>query len=164
MSDDRSFVATPSQTVGPFFHFGLVTDIGAAGRSRTAGDRIGIAIRVLDGDGAPLDDALLEWWHRTADGAVAQCGRARTGPDGACGIETARPAGHVNLCLFARGLLRHVYTRIYFPGEATHESDPVLALVPEDRRQTLFATSDGRGGWRFDIHLQGPRETVFFDQ
>ena len=164
MSDDRTLVATPSQTVGPFFHFGVTTPLGRSGAASAGGARVHVRVSVLDGDGAPLDDALVEFWHRTVGAHVAACGRAQTDRTGTCAIETVQPSGHINLCLFARGLLRHVYTRIYFPDSPTNHADPVLSLVPPERRQTLFAQPDGPGQWRFDIRLQDPGETVFFDQ
>lgn len=160
MSEQDPLVATPSQTVGPYLHIGLGEP--RAGRADTRGlEPVRIAVRVLDGDGKPLDDALVEFWT-----AAGTCGRAPTDADGRCVIDTARPAGrHVNVCLFARGLLRHVFTRIYFEGDAAVASDPALALVPADRRQTLMARREPGGtGWTFDIHLQGANETVFFDQ
>lgn len=162
MSADKP-VTTSSQTVGPFFHFGIVTKLGQSAPPASA-PPIGIAVRVLDGEGNPLDDALVEFWHRTAGEDTARCGRLATNKAGACSIETVLPDGHVNICLFARGLLRHLFTRIYFPGDPSNDADPVLSLVPADRRQTLFAAANGPGRWTFDIHLQGPQETVFFDQ
>ena len=164
MSDDTDLVATPSQTVGPFFHFGVTTPLGRSGAASAGGDRVHVTVSVLDGDGAPLDDALVVFWHRTSGGGLAECGRAQTDKTGTCAIETVQPAGHINVCLFARGLLRHLYTRIYFPDSPANDGDPVLALVPAGRRPTLFARPDGHGHWQFDIHLQGPVETVFFDQ
>ena len=156
-------ITTSSQTVGPFFSFGVTTKLGQSAPASTA-RRTVLAVRVLDGDGAPLDDALVEYWHKTEGDATARCGRAATNRLGACPIDTVEPSGHINICLFARGLLRHVYTRIYFPDSAANDGDAVLSLVPSVRRQTLFAVPDGQGQWRFDIHLQGPHETVFFDQ
>jgi protocatechuate 3,4-dioxygenase alpha subunit len=185
------FIATSSQTVGPFFHFGLAdhATLGCLVRPDTPGERIRLKIRVLDGDGAPLPDALVELWQADADGVYVRpddpkdllspfgfCGFGRlpTGADGACVFETIRPgqvrdaqrgpqASHINVCLFARGLLRQVYTRVYFAGDEALESDAVLALVPEGRRQTLLARPCDSGGWLFDVRLQGDGETVFFD-
>ena len=183
-------IATPSQTVGPFFHFGLAdhATLGCLVRPDTRGERIRLKIRVFDGDGAALPDALVELWQADADGVYVRpddprdllapagfCGFGRlpTGADGACVFETIRPgavrdadgqpqAAHINVCLFARGLLRQVYTRIYFAGDAMLDSDRVLALVPESRRQTLVARPES-GQWVFDVRLQGDGETVFFD-
>jgi protocatechuate 3,4-dioxygenase alpha subunit len=187
----QPLVATSSQTVGPFFHFGLAdhATLGCLVREDTPGERIRLKIRVLDGDGSPLPDALVELWQADASGmyvrptdprdvltpsAFCGFGRLATGADGACLFETIRPgrvpdalgalqASHINVCLFARGLLRQVYTRIYFEGDPALGSDAVLALVPEARRQTLLAKPAGAGEWTFDIRLQGDGETVFFD-
>jgi protocatechuate 3,4-dioxygenase alpha subunit len=184
-------VATSSQTVGPFFHFGLADNatLGCLVRGDTAGERIRLRIGVLDGDGAPVPDALVELWQADADGVYVRptdprdvlspkgfCGFGRlpTGADGTCMFETIRPgaepdaegrpqAPHINVCLLARGLLRQVYTRIYFAGEPALAADAVLAFVPEGRRRTLLAQPAGPGDWVFDIRFQGDAETVFFD-
>jgi protocatechuate 3,4-dioxygenase, alpha subunit len=180
MSDARSgAVATPSQTVGPFFHFGLTADAaGSIAPDGGAGERLQLRVRVLDGEGEPVPDAMIEIYQADAGGAYARppfsgFGRLPTGEDGTCLFDTIRPgavpvgvqAPHVNVCIFARGLLRHLYTRIYFAGDVGLESDPLMALVPEDRRQTLLATPAGglRDAWEFTIRLQGEQETVFFD-
>jgi protocatechuate 3,4-dioxygenase alpha subunit len=185
-SDPTPFVASPSQTVGPFFHFGLApTDaLGQLAGDGTRGERIRLRVRVLDGDGIPLPDALVEIYQADADGAYGRppfsgFGRLATIEDGTCVFETIYPgrvadgrgafqAPHVNVCLFARGLQRHVYTRIYFAGDEALRADPLLTLVPEDRRSTLIASaidsSPGRERtWEFVIRLQGNAETVFFD-
>jgi protocatechuate 3,4-dioxygenase, alpha subunit len=174
--------ATSSQTIGPFFHFGIATDIslGCIGAG-AAGERIQLVVRVLDGDGVPVSDALIELYHADADGAYGRdgfCGfgRLSTGADGACRFETIRPgrvpddrggrqAPHINLCLFARGILRHLYTRIYFADDPALAEDAILALVPEHRRDTLMARAiaGAVGQWSFEIRLQGQGETVFFD-
>src|SRR5262249_39490380 len=177
----EDLIATPSQTVGPFFHFGLTTPFGRE-PGASAAESIRLIVRVLDGDGAPIDDAVVEYWQpgatrapKSADGSAqptAECGRAATGADGSCEIVIRPPqdvagtspqAAHLNLCLFARGLLRQLCTRVYFAGDPALASDPVLALVPADRRETLIARPDN-GRWSFDLHLQGARETVFFDR
>jgi protocatechuate 3,4-dioxygenase alpha subunit len=172
--------ATPSQTVGPFFHFGLTPDDGLGIVTGISGQEpLRLVVRVADGDGLPVADAAIEIWH-TGDrepGAsgppLSGFGRLPTNGDGWCEFETVRPgrgpeadrAAHVNLCLFARGLLRHLQTRIYFAGDPDLAADALLALVPEDRRQTLLAHPDpGQAGrWVFDLRLQGQDETVFFD-
>jgi len=183
--------ATPSQTVGPFFHVGLAdkSSLGRLVRPDTKGERIRLQVRVLDGNGVPVPDALVELWQADADGiyvrpadsstalaphAFCGFGRLATGEDGACVFETIRPgrvpnaqgglqASHINVCVFARGLLRQLYTRMYFAGDADLEKDAILALVPGDRRHTLMAQSGGGEQWSFDIRLQGDGETVFFD-
>jgi protocatechuate 3,4-dioxygenase, alpha subunit len=191
-------IATASQTVGPFFHFGLGRNpaLGQIAPPDAPGERIQVRVRVIDGDGIPLPDALIETYQADADGRYAQdafsgFGRLPTDQDGVCLFETIKPgavpdgrggfqARHINLCLFARGLLRHIYTRIYFPGDPALATDPVLALVPQARRQTLMASlaeedvapapgATGSAGaprlpvWEFAIRLQGEGETVFFD-
>jgi len=172
-------VATPSQTVGPFFHFGITTDqtLGSLAAS-AAGERLRLRILVFDGAGMPLPDAMIEIYQANAAGEYGAAGfsgfgRLATGADGACVFETIRPgplktsgqAAHINVCLFARGLLRQIYTRVYFAGDPDLDADPLLALVPADRRATLLASpSEGApGSWTWSIHLQGPSETVFFD-
>jgi protocatechuate 3,4-dioxygenase alpha subunit len=185
-------VATPSQTVGPFFHFGLVenTLLGRLAGEDAKGTRIRLQVRVLDGDAAPVPDALIEIWQADADGRYVRpadptttlsrptgfCGFGRlpTAADGSCVFETIVPgrvrdpagveqAAHVNVCLFARGLLRQLYTRIYFEGGDGLDTDPMLNLVPASRRNTLMARSERDGEWQFDVVLQGEAETVFFD-
>jgi protocatechuate 3,4-dioxygenase alpha subunit len=170
-------VATPSQTVGPFFHFALAPDerLGSIAAS-AVGERLHLRVRVIDGAGRPLPDALVEIYQANAAGdygssGFAGFGRLPTGNDGGCVFDTIRPgrvggqAAHVNVCLFARGLLRHLYTRVYFTGDPDLDSDPLLAVVPADRRATLLATPAAgvSGSWEWDVHLQGPHETVFFD-
>jgi len=191
---DMSFVPTPSQTVGPFFHFGLTTgkcSIARIAGRQARGERVWLTCRVLDGDGAPLNDAMIEIWQADAEGKYNHpddwqekkvdpewfgFGRLETGTDGTCEFETIKPgrvpgpggvlqAPHLSLALFGRGLLKQFYTRVYFAGDRAIGEDPVLALVPEERRVTLMAQPDSArpGAWRFDIHLQGEHETVFFD-
>lgn len=154
----------------------------------TPGDRIRIRLRVLDGAGDPMPDALIELWQADASGQFVEVadhpdagpgeafrgwGRRATGKDGWCEFETIRPgaapvvdgrrqAAHINVCLFARGMLRHVFTRFYFAGDPMLAGDPVLALVPSARRATLMAT-EAAGAWELTLRLQGPGETVFFD-
>jgi protocatechuate 3,4-dioxygenase alpha subunit len=187
MKGDVELIATPSQTVGPFFHVAF-TPQPAGGMAKAFGDgeRIQLRIVVTDGDDRPVDDAVLELWHTStgADASVqggnsqptAGFGRIPTNGDGACQVDTVRPgrtadsrgklqAPHISVCLFARGLLRQLHTRIYFTGDPALADDPVLALVAEDRRSTLLAHRDAgdAGSWVFHVRLQGPHETVFFD-
>jgi protocatechuate 3,4-dioxygenase, alpha subunit len=156
---DEPRVATPSQTVGPFFHVGLTPQPGVGKPGAHAGDGIRLRVTVTDGDGRAVDDALVELWY----GDVF--GRMPTGKDGICEFDIARPAAHINVCLFARGLLRQLHTRIYFAGGPALAEDAVLALVPDDRRGTLLAHPDPHdaGRWLFHVRLQGSQETVFFD-
>ena len=157
---------TPSQTVGPFFSFGLcarpTNEIVAGGPVRIEG-------RVLDGDGAGVPDAMVEVWHATPDGRYEHgfgWGRCGTDADGRYRFTTAKPgpvdgqAPHVLVLVFARGLLRPVLTRMYFPDEqAANATDPVLARAGADA-PTLVA--EGENTLRFDIRLQGERQTAFF--
>lgn len=174
-------VATPSQTVGPFFQVGLAnTDaLGSLVTPDTRGERIQLRLRVLDGDGLPVPDCLIEIYQADADGEYGRAefsgfGRLATREDGSCVFQTVRPgrvadgvqASHVNVCLFARGLLRQLYTRIYFAGDPDLDRDPVLALVPDHRRQSLLASPIDESAlrvWDFVIRLQGEQETPFFD-
>ena len=161
-------IATSSLTVGPFFHVGPMktAEFGRIGPADAAGEQIQLDIRVLDGDTQPVSDAMIELW----DPAVG-FGRLGTDTDGWCRFQTVRPAEearspevpHVSVCIFARGLLRHLYTRIYFAGDLSLERDPLLSLVPEHRRGTLLAQPSGDRAWAFVIRLQGAGETVFFD-
>lgn len=183
-------VAIASQTVGPYLHIGLDTDqrLKRMVGPETPGERLALRIRVLDGAGEPLPDALLELWQANAEGRyVAEAdhadadpgqafrgwGRAASDAGGWCEFTTIRPgptvagdgrtqAAHINVCVFARGMLRHIFTRIYFAGDPRLVDDPVLAVVPEARRATLLA-HPADGAWLFEIRLQGTGETVFFD-
>jgi len=155
---------TPSQTVGPFFSFGLCTrpqsDVVAGG--------IDLRGHVYDGAGEPVPDALVEVWQADGSGAYrGDFGWARCGTDasGAFGFRIVKPgsvegqAPHLNVQVFARGLLKQVFTRAYFPGD---EPDALLRSIDESRRHTLIAVAEGNG-LRFDVHLQGDGESVFFD-
>jgi protocatechuate 3,4-dioxygenase alpha subunit len=186
-------VATPSQTVGPYFHLGL-TGHGAVGcmvSPGATGERVKIIFKVLDADGAPVNDAMIEIWQANANGKYKHpedtqdkaidpgCpgfGRMGTDANGMCEFDTLKPgrvpgpgntrqAPHLNVSVFARGLLKRLPTRVYFAGDPDNEGDRVLALVPADRRGTLMAQPDPAcpGTWRFEVHLSGHQETVFFD-
>jgi protocatechuate 3,4-dioxygenase alpha subunit len=189
---DPTPALTPSQTVGPFLHLILPWPDGPDVVPPGTVGRIVISGRVLDGDGNGLADAVVETWQADPDGHFAHpddprgatapavagfrgFGRAATGADGWYAIATVKPgrlpagdggieAPHLDVSVFARGLLDRVVTRIYFDDEPTaNDADPVLASLPDsDRRATLVAVAEP-GGFRFDIHLQGDRETVFFD-
>jgi protocatechuate 3,4-dioxygenase alpha subunit len=172
MMAEHVLVATSSQTVGPFLHLGLTQHPNGRLVDRLpAGNPITLVVRVTDGEGQPVGDAAVEV---SQDGVF---GRMPTGDDGTCAFETIHPsnvttaargarAHYIRVCLFARGLLRHLHTRIYFAGDPALDADPVLALVPEDRRATLLAQPDGArsGVWMFELRLQGEGETVFFDE
>jgi protocatechuate 3,4-dioxygenase alpha subunit len=160
-------IPTPSQTIGPFFHLCLKPHVDHGG----AGQQIQLVCRIVDGDGAPVNDALIEVWQADAAGEYGHFARLYTNEDGASIFETVKPgcvegqAPHLNVMIFARGLLKQLYTRIYFEGESSNASDPILALVPEDRRGTLMArpSSGDSNVWNFDIRLCADDETVFFD-
>lgn len=191
---------TPSQTIGPFFAFALTPE--AYGKAAIAGnvlvsddapgERIRIHGQVLDGDGEPVKDALLEIWQADSDGHYAYgtvdgadrastfvgFGRRGTDDNGMYSFMTIKPgsvvgpsagpqAPHIAVIVFARGMLSHAYTRMYFSDEAeANGQDPVLSSVPAERRRTLLAERDESRPvprYRFDIHLQGEEETVFFD-
>jgi protocatechuate 3,4-dioxygenase alpha subunit len=160
---------TPSQTVGPFFSIGLPWPEGPFAAAEHAPGAFTISGTVFDGEGSPIPDALVETWQGGAGPGVRGFARAPTTDDGRYALRTVKPAAsdgqapHIDVSLFCRGLLHRVVTRIYFADEASaNAADPTLARVPADRRDTLLAapTDDG---YRFDIHLQGDGETVFFD-
>jgi protocatechuate 3,4-dioxygenase alpha subunit len=187
-------IPTPSQTVGPFFHLGLAraewADLSA---DNPAGERIAVEGRVIDGDGAPVPDAMIELWQANAAGRYNHpddrqddkpldphfrgFGRVATDAEGRFRVVTVKPgpvpgrgnalqAPHINIALFARGLLKHLYTRIYFADEAANASDPLLASIEDDSaRRSLLARREGDGSavYRFDIVLQGDNETAFLD-
>jgi len=153
---------TPSQTVGPFFGMALPFAGGPDAVPSQARGAIRIEGRVLDGAGAPVPDALLEAWSGD------QFARSRTDPEGAFHFALRKPDGsrgsapHFELTVFARGLLRHLATRVYFPDEAeANAADAALRRVPAARRHTLVARRDG-AVLVFDVRLQGEDETVFF--
>jgi protocatechuate 3,4-dioxygenase alpha subunit len=188
-------VPTPSQTVGPFFHLALDRPAWAdLAADHPQGERIVVTGRMTDGDGAPVVDACLEIWQANAAGHYSHpgdtradkpvdirfrgFGRVSTDAEGGFRLTTIRPgpvlgrgnslqAPHLAVAIFARGLLKQLFTRIYFAGEALNESDPVLLSIDDPmRRRTLIATRDDAGGapaYRFDIVLQGENETVFFE-
>jgi protocatechuate 3,4-dioxygenase alpha subunit len=144
---------TPSQTVGPFFSIGLSR--GTQNELVPGGD-VRIAGRVLDGAGDPVPDAVVELWQ-PGDGGT-RWGRCGTDANGRFEFVTERPPdGVADVMVFARGLLRHLVTRCYFPGA----SDGVLETLEPEQRETLVAHEED-GVLRFDVHLQGERETVFF--
>jgi protocatechuate 3,4-dioxygenase alpha subunit len=185
-------IATPGQTVGPFFALGLDRpEWNDLTRRNPQGQRITIEGRVLDGDGAAVPDALIELWQANAAGRYDHTddtqadkkidpnfhgyGRVATDAEGKFKITTIKPgpvpgrgnalqAPHINVAFFARGLLRQLHTRIYFAGEAANAGDPLLSAIDgEDARQSLIARRGEGGAYRFDIILQGAGETAFLD-
>jgi protocatechuate 3,4-dioxygenase, alpha subunit len=180
---------TPSQTVGPFFHQALPYDAGPDVVGPTRSGSIRLSGKVLDGEGAPVPDAMVEIWQAdesgrfsgqrgiyadTRDDAFRGFGRCATDPDGRYEFRTVKPAGvptahgdtqapHVAMSVFARGMLRPVVTRVYFDDEEqANRTDPLLTAVDSDRRGTLVASRTG-DGYGFDVRIQGADETVFLD-
>jgi protocatechuate 3,4-dioxygenase alpha subunit len=153
---------TPSQTVGPFFSDCLLRE-GAAcndlAPDASATDRVVIYGSVYDGAGAVVPDAVLELWQ---DGA--RFGRVGTDTTGRFEFSTVKPTDslYISVAVFARGLLNHLYTRIYF-SDVDAATDPAMSRVPAERRASLFAHDEGANRYRFDVVLQGRAETVFFD-
>ncbi len=186
---------TPSQTIGPFHRIMAPWEGGAELAAPDDPGAIRIEGRILDGAGEPVDDCVIEIWQANIHGRYAHAedtreaplvagfegfGRAITDGDGRFSIVTVKPgcvpgpgesvqAPHISLCVFARGLLKHLTTRIYFADEtAANHRDPVLqSLTEPGRRDTLLAiprpSRAAPAAYDFDIHLQGTRETVFFD-
>ncbi len=187
-----SLRTTSSQTIGPYLHIGLtwlVTD-NLVGPGVT-GDKVTVSGRVLDGDAKPVVDAIVEIWQANAHGRYAHpddrqnkplepgfkgFGRVPTDDEGRFGFTTIKPgrvpaprgglqAPHLNVTIFMRGILKHLVTRMYFPGDPANAEDAVLLEVAAGRRETLTAKAvAGRpGALEWDIVLQGSSETVFFD-
>ncbi|MEV6615892.1 protocatechuate 3,4-dioxygenase subunit alpha [Streptomyces sp. NPDC051051] len=190
----QSVLPTPSHTVGPFYGYALPFpgggDIAPVGHP----DTITLQGYVHDGEGRPLPDAFVELWGPDPDGRVPTVdgsirrdpstggylgrngveftgwGRVQTDANGHWYARTLRPgarghsAPYLSACVFARGLLVHLFTRIYLPEDTTaHAADPLLAGLDPARRGTLVAADDGKGTYRFDIRLQGEGETVFLE-
>ena len=187
-----SLLTTASQTLGPFgaiiFDPTEVRDIAPAG---VAGERITVRGRIVDGDGLAVSDATLEIWQANSHGKYAHpedvqekplednfkgFGRVSTTRDGTFQFTTIKPgcvpglneatqAPHLTLVIFMRGLLKHLVTRVYFEGETANTEDPILKLVPEQRRATLVAAKQAgaQNAFEWHVHLQGEHETVFFD-
>ncbi|HVE10506.1 MAG TPA: protocatechuate 3,4-dioxygenase subunit alpha [Paraburkholderia sp.] len=189
---------TPSQTVGPYFAYGLCPQqydfdfkslfTPVLAEREAAGEHITIVGQVFDGDGVPVGDAMLELLqvdsaghYPTSREQAQQSGfhgfaRVGTGTDPQLRfiVPTVKPgaaapgeAPHIDVIVLMRGMLLHTFTRIYFDDEAAaNQRDPVLAALPAERRATLIARREGGPGstvYRFDIRMQGPQETVFFD-
>jgi protocatechuate 3,4-dioxygenase, alpha subunit len=185
-----SLRASTSQTIGPYLRIGLewmqIEDLAQKGVS---GERVTIRGRVTDADGKPVNDAVVEIWQANSHGRYASpedkqdkpldaafrgYGRSLTDDEGAFRFSTIKPgrvpgsgnsmqAPHLNVTIFMRGLLKQLVTRMYFPDDAANAEDPILALVPAERRQTLIARRASNGSLEWNIVLQGKNETVFFD-
>ena len=184
---------TPSQTIGPFFAYCLTSrDYGYKLLANNviehnSGEKIEVSGKILDGDQNPIPDAMLEIWQADPEGQFLKAGnnqdpsiagfaRTETNSDGNFLFQTVKPgvfknstgavqAPHINLNLFARGLIIHLTTRIYFSDEESTYSDPLMSHVPSKRRDTLIAQLEesmtDRKHYNFDINLQGKNETVF---
>jgi protocatechuate 3,4-dioxygenase, alpha subunit len=175
---------TPAQTVGPFLSLGLTWPDGPCIVDPATPGAIRIAGRLLDGQAHPVGDGLIETWQADPNGrfplpgnaapAFRGFGRCLTNAAGAWEIVTLKPAPlpaaggrteapHLDVSVFARGLLHRLVTRIYFADEAeANAADPVLAAIPDDAARATLVAQAVDGGYRIDVHLQGPSETVFF--
>jgi protocatechuate 3,4-dioxygenase alpha subunit len=177
---------TPSQTVGPFFEYALPYEGGPELVAPHDPDAVRIVGAVFDGAGDPVDDALVEIWQANRAGRYRHpedgrdelalepgftgFGRCPTDAEGRFGFVTVKPgatpphAPFVNVIVFARGLLRHLFTRIYFPDEGpANEGDPLLASIDDPAVRATLIAHPLDGVLRFDIHLQGERQTAFLD-
>ncbi len=179
-------VPSGSQTVGPYFRIGLEDHIGQDSASKSALDTIEIRGKVLDGDSAPVPDAMLEFWGADASGAYSGAvqnssghpvgfHRVATGHEGGFSLVVNKPgstplgdgrlqAPHMLVLVFARGLLRHLITRVYFEQGPANAVDPVLLEVPAERRHTLIASAVANNPqvFQWNVILQGDNETAFF--
>ena len=187
-----SLLVTAAQTIGPFgaiiFEHTQIAEVAPAG---VDGERVVFRGRVLDGDGQPVNDAMIETWQANSHGKYAHpddaqekpldekfkgFGRVQSGNDGSFRLATIQPgrvpasngamqAPHLAVVIFMRGLLKHLVTRVYFPDDAANADDPVLKLVPAARRSTLIAKKIAAepGVLEWNVLLQGKDETVFFD-
>ncbi len=187
-----SLLTTSSQTVGPYVRIGFqhftVEELAPPG---VEGERITLSGRVSDADGKPVNDGVIEIWQANTHGKYAHpedaqdkpvdalfrgFGRSLTDENGGFRFATIKPgrvpgpggvlqAPHIAVTVLMRGLLKHLATRIYFPDDPANAEDPVLRLVPAERRATLIAVGSARdkGAFEWNIRLQGQDETVFFD-
>jgi protocatechuate 3,4-dioxygenase alpha subunit len=185
-----SLALTPSQTIGPFYFGTLINayrcDLAPPG---VAGERADIVLRLHDAQGAVVPDGLFEIWQANShgrynhpddrrnlplDAGFEGFGRASTDTEGCGRFHTVKPgrvpwpegglqAPHINVSIFARGLLNRLATRLYFDGDPALAEDPVLKMVEPARRDTLIAKRGAEGAWHLPIHLGGSKETVFFD-
>ena len=170
---------TPAQTVGPFLSLGLAWPDGPHVVDPAAPGAVRIAGRLFDGNRDPVGDGMIETWQADPDGGFSRegfrgFGRCLTDPNGAWEIVTLKPgplpapdgtveAPHLDVSVFARGLLHRLVTRIYFSDEdAANAQDPALCALPDNAARATLIADAAEGGYRLDIHLQGPDETVFF--
>jgi protocatechuate 3,4-dioxygenase alpha subunit len=185
-----SLRASTSQTIGPYLRIGMewmvIEELAPPG---VPGERVSIEGRVLDGDGRAVNDAAVEIWQANASGKYASredaqdkrvdagfrgFGRSLTDESGKFSFRTIRPgrvpapggklqAPHLVATIFMRGLLKQLLTRMYFPGDPANSEDPILAVVPSERRGTLIARQQAGTVLEWNVVLQGANETVFFD-
>ncbi len=185
-----SLRASTSQTIGPYLRIGLewmvIEDLAPQG---VPGERVRIEGRIVDAEGRPVNDAAVEIWQANSHGKYASpedpqskpldsafrgYGRSLTDDSGSFRFRTIKPgripgpdgatqAPHLTVTIFMRGLLKQLQTRLYFPDEPTNADDPVLKLVPAERRSTLIAKRRADGALEWSVVLQGRNETVFFD-
>lgn len=186
-----TLTATTSHTVGPYYHIGLTwLNREDLTQVETLGQRVAITGQVVDGNGDFVNDAMLEIWQANAAGkydhpeddqakaldpSFQGFGRVPVDAEGRFRFTTIKPgtvpglkgatqAPHLVVLVFARGLVKHLLTRIYFDGESANAADPLLACVPAERRSTLLAKADADGTYQWNVILQGTEaETVFFD-
>jgi protocatechuate 3,4-dioxygenase alpha subunit len=185
-----SLRASTSQTIGPYLRIGLEwMQIEDLAPPDVAGQRVGLAGRVLDGEAQPVNDAAVELWQANSHGKYASpddaqerpleaafrgYGRSLTDDAGRFRFRTIKPgrvpgpdgrlqAPHLVITIFMRGLLKQLVTRMYFPDEPSNADDPVLNLVPAERRASLVARKAGEGALEWNVILQGKNETAFFD-
>jgi protocatechuate 3,4-dioxygenase, alpha subunit len=193
MREPNDFTPSPSQTVGPYFWIGLTRhhSAGAIAGPAVKGERIKLTCELLDGQGEAILDGMIEIWQANAGGKYNHpedtqdkpidpyftgYGRLGTDVNGICTFETIKPgrvpgpdaawqAPHLEVSVFCRGLLKRAATRVYFAGDPSNDEDPILALVPKDRRETLMArpVEAQPGQWRIVLRLGGEDETVFFE-
>jgi protocatechuate 3,4-dioxygenase, alpha subunit len=185
-----SLLTTASQTVGPYLKIGFATlTFDAIATKNAPGEHITLQGRMFDGDAKPINDGSIETWQANANGKYASpedpqkkalvpgfrgYGRVLTDAAGGFRLTTIKPgrvpgpgkalqAPHMEVVIFMRGSLRHLLTRMYFPDDPANAEDPILKLVPAERRATLIARAVKPGVLEWDVHMQGPHETVFFD-
>lgn len=172
---ETSVLPTPSQTVGPFLTIGMTWPQGHLVVPEGTPGAVVVSGVLYDGAGDPIPDGLIETWQAGPDGTFGEgqgyFGRCPTDPEGGFRFLTVKPgalgdgqAPHIDVSVFARGLLDRAVTRIYFPDEAAaNAADPLLASLPAERAATLVAKKAGAGELRFDVRLQGAGETVFLE-
>jgi protocatechuate 3,4-dioxygenase, alpha subunit len=190
-AESRAAMPTPSQTIGPFFRIGSFAEELCELVDQGDRDAIRIGGILFDGEGTPVGDALVEIWQANRAGRYAHpeddreevpleegfdgFGRCPTDGDGHYEFVTVKPgpvpapgggmqAPHIEVSVFARGLLKRLATRIYFPDETeANEADPVLSSIQDPAERTTLVAREENAGLRFDIHLQGDEQTTFFD-